>query len=140
MFSALTDLVCDKLQNFNYESLCSNEQTMMEWWKSVKVGILGKDLNESIDTIVSVLQQLNKFTSDMVEESGDTTTPLLRKLAFWKTTPVLLEIFRRAQEDKAIMCKMLLPPLMMAEPNENKDNDDKADSTCSNKGGKCCSK
>ena len=90
----------------------SMDRKTSEWWQSVKETLLTEELRSALDTISDVLQQLNKFDSEL--EMQKTRSPLF----------VLLGIIRRAQEEEASIGNHKLPLIIGDDP---KDADEGSD-------------
>ena len=87
----------------------SMDKKTSEWWQSVKETLLTEELRSALDTISDVLQQLQKFDSEL--EIQKTRTPLF----------VLLGIIRRAQEEEAVTGQHILPLGVADDLKENGD-------------------
>ena len=87
----------------------SMDKKTSDWWQSVKMTLLTDELRSALDTIGDVLQQLNKFDSEL--EMQPTKTPLF----------VLLAIIRRAQEEEAAAGEVALPSIMEADVKDEYD-------------------
>ena len=87
----------------------SMDKKTSDWWQSVKMTLLTDELRSALDTIGDVLQQLNKFDSEL--EMQPTKTPLF----------VLLAIIRRAQEEEAATGQVTLPSIVEADVKDEYD-------------------
>ena len=96
--NALVKLILDdpigKLFNDAKQSM---DKKTSEWWQSVKQTLLTEELRSALDTIGDVLQQLQKFDSEL--EIQATRSPLF----------VLLGIIRKAQEEEAAVGQSKVP-------------------------------
>ena len=108
----------DPIGNLFKDAKQSMDKKTSEWWQSVRETFMTEELRNALDSIGDVLQQLNKFDSEL--EIKPTRLPLF----------VLLGIIRRAQEEQAASGHVKLPPNIEDDLKE----DDEVDSVTDAKG------
>ena len=109
--NALIKLILDdpigKMFNAAKQSM---DKKTSKWWESVKQTLLTEELRSALDTIGDVLQQLQKFDSEL--EIQATRSPLF----------ILLGIIRKAQEEEAAMGQQTVPFCTGDDLKEDDDN------------------
>ena len=99
----------DPIGKLFHDAKSSMDKKTSDWWQTVKMTLLTDELRSALDTIGDVLQQLNKFDSEL--EMQPTKTPLF----------VLLAIIRRAQEEEAATGHVSLPSIVEADVKDEYD-------------------